>query len=295
VIESCLGFLLGTTGIIVIIVFIVICCGVQQCLPKDEKPKALDSFDMNEAGIPEYPYMPPEPVTWLPRCTIPVLSQQTTGWKYYFLHCDDILWIWFPEPIETINKGQRIMASITFTAIYLLFFTSWGKRITPLASEIVTEVIPKSSPNYVRLLALRVFSGLTLASLISFIYRPILRFLTGPEPIWNHSTSKWKRAAGQILQFSGGIILFIVCLGVALSLLALLDDYPCVDFVETVIIPFFMTVLFKSTVIGFPLRYIGYRLECTWGLPPHNVTKRSTGEREALISRSDLDESMYNM
>eukprot|EP01120_Amphizonella_sp_Union-15-10_P016635 TRINITY_DN8883_c0_g1_i2.p1 TRINITY_DN8883_c0_g1~~TRINITY_DN8883_c0_g1_i2.p1 ORF type:complete len:443 (+),score=54.83 TRINITY_DN8883_c0_g1_i2:100-1428(+) len=284
--ESCLAFMLGTTGIILIIIITLLCCGVQQILPNREKPNLMHSFHLDQSDIPKfYPYIEPHPVKCIPRCTIPILQQQTTGWGYYYLHCDDILWIWFPEPIETLRKGQRVIITITFMAVYLLFFTSWGKTINPIATQLITEVLPTSSPSYIRFVVFKVVSALTLVSVIALIYRPILRVLTKSEPLWQQSSSKFKRAVGQLLQFTGGIILLFVCCGVAVSMLSLLNDYTCEDFIEGVIVPFTLTVLFKSTIVGVPLRYVGYRLECTWGIPPPaNLIPPKANERAVLMA-----------
>eukprot|EP01120_Amphizonella_sp_Union-15-10_P016634 TRINITY_DN8883_c0_g1_i1.p1 TRINITY_DN8883_c0_g1~~TRINITY_DN8883_c0_g1_i1.p1 ORF type:complete len:175 (+),score=38.70 TRINITY_DN8883_c0_g1_i1:234-758(+) len=170
-------------------------------------------------------------------------------------------------------------------AVYLLFFTSWGKTINPIATQLITEVLPTSSPSYIRFVVFKVVSALTLVSVIALIYRPILRVLTKSEPLWQQSSSKFKRAVGQLLQFTGGIILLFVCCGVAVSMLSLLNDYTCEDFIEGVIVPFTLTVLFKSTIVGVPLRYVGYRLECTWGIPPPaNLIPPKANERAVLMA-----------
>mmetsp|Transcript_27265 Transcript_27265/g.30359 ORF Transcript_27265/g.30359 Transcript_27265/m.30359 type:complete len:445 (+) Transcript_27265:68-1402(+) len=260
--DSCLAFFLGASGFMILLfAIIVVAVFLEMC--KNKKNGKASTL------VPKYKYVMPQPFEWC-TCgwTIPLLQKQATGWWYYYLHNDDILWIWFPDPVEVLTRAERVVVSITFMLMYLLFSSTWGRSLKPLEQDII-GVIPDeilSSSTVIQFIVLKIVSGATLIAIIGTFYKPLLRVIKQGACI--SSRSNWKRCFSAVFLLIAALVLFTLFLFVAVSVFFLLDRYTCEDLLVNVLISFVLTVVTKNIIFGFPLRYLAYRIECTFGSPP---------------------------
>eukprot|EP01101_Sappina_pedata_P002461 TRINITY_DN12696_c0_g1_i1.p1 TRINITY_DN12696_c0_g1~~TRINITY_DN12696_c0_g1_i1.p1 ORF type:complete len:495 (-),score=103.16 TRINITY_DN12696_c0_g1_i1:61-1545(-) len=250
--ESCLGVILGVEAVLIVPVLIGI---FLYCRTIDFEKRIY------------WPYVKPEPIEFIARYgwRIHLLDEQTFGFGYYWLQCDDVFWIWFPERIEVLPKSQRVIIACTFLVLGMLLQTVWANANQAINNEFVwvEDKVPFLGP-----LIGKVIAASIIISVVSVTYRPIMRLVYKGSTMGDAEDSpQWKKWTSLVLRYSS-IIVFSLLLSYSIyTFTDLFDDYTCLDFSTEVFIPFMATLLAKSFFPGIISRYICYRVENTFGKP----------------------------
>jgi hypothetical protein len=252
--EVCFTALGSSIGVVVVVLLTLCLC----CLG----PKKEIFDDADGMNIPDYPYKRPHTVECMRWCTIPCWEEQINGFKYYWLQMDQVFWIIYPERNESLNLVQRIIVTITFLFFHLMLQIFWNQIF--ISRDFIYE-IADDTPKYLAFLVLRIFSSGTVIWVLAKIYRPFIRFVAQPKPIWHDSPSQAKRVFGQIFKFTGVFVLIGVIVYTTLALYWTLQTYLCSYIWFQIIVPFLGTVIVDNVIIGTPTRYCGYVMKNTCG------------------------------
>jgi hypothetical protein len=124
------------------------------------------------------------------------------------------------------------------------------------------------------MLIVKVISVSAIITIIGAIYKPFMRMIAQPVPLWSDSESKNKQLCGRILRYSGIAVLVGIVVALIASFVDLLEEYTCRDFWGNIFLPFFATLFWHTIISGTIVRFITYKLHNTFGKPPDDASHK---------------------
>jgi hypothetical protein len=91
--------------------------------------------------------------------------------------------------------------------------------------------------------------------------------VNAPTPIWGNDPNPVKRIIGQILKYSGAVILIVAVLFTLWGLYEILARFDCHYLWFQVLMPFFGTLVLQTALLATPMRFVTYIAKNTWGHP----------------------------
>jgi hypothetical protein len=253
--NSCLAAIGSAIGLCVLISLALCWC----CVADGEIFKDPDGLN-----IPAYPYHKPLVIPCCMCCKVPCWQQQIHGFWYYWLQMDQIFWVRWPERTETLNLFQRIVITITFLCFHLIVQIFWNRIF--VSNKFIYD-LAGNLPTFLAFLFVRLVSASTFVMIIGTFYRPFIRCVSAPTPIWGTDPNSMKRIIGHLLKYSGAVVLVIAVLFTLWGLYVVLVRYDCNYLWFQVLMPFFGTLLLQTALLATPMRFITYIAKNTWGHP----------------------------
>ncbi|PRP74794.1 hypothetical protein PROFUN_06655 [Planoprotostelium fungivorum] len=258
----------------------------------------LDSsrFTWERIGPNQYPYFPPRPVEFLLKYKKgyrleSMWMQPIHGFRIYHLNHHDILWIWFPDDDEPLNRRRRTLVTLFTVWFVFLFQFYWNDFLSAWADDIIDEtavVSPKSGAAGGAFLAflLRFFMADIVAVLARFFGRKLFSNLhTNPtKMLCAGSDNPNKTKAGVVINWAAIALLLV-------SFFLLLGDLIFVERKFTFgyvlvwsFVPFLASLIWRTAAVSLLWSFVLYRLKCTFGA--ENPTVNVKSEHEKLFDGS---------
>jgi len=198
------------------------------------------------------------------------VAKQVVSFRIYWCQNQDIFWVFFPEVGESLTKIQRAVVAASLLFMQLLFQTSWAKYIAfgQVVVEREVEVTADFSSlisTYAAAIVVRIISADFVLFVVGLCFKPLMRCISRPRHIWHDSESILKQWTGKLASFSGFIVFLLVFGAVIISMLSLLNVYTCNDFIYSIFVPFFATLIASSIFPGIIKHWFIYKIKNTWG------------------------------